>query len=120
MIFDLVVHSWDLARGISADDTLDPGLVEAVYASIEPDTDLTAEYNFFENANGARRLFNRTPPQHLTDNDLPQPEPWQTQAFTSQSVSLHSFPPGQYELEVTVRDRLTRSMAKEAVAFTVK
>ena len=27
MIFDLVVHSWDLARGISADDTLDPGLV---------------------------------------------------------------------------------------------
>jgi uncharacterized protein (TIGR03086 family) len=42
MIFDLVVHSWDLARGISADDTLDPGLVEAVYASIEPDTGLTA------------------------------------------------------------------------------
>jgi uncharacterized protein (TIGR03086 family) len=42
MIFDLVVHSWDLARGISADDTLDPGLVEAVYASIEPDTDLAA------------------------------------------------------------------------------
>jgi uncharacterized protein (TIGR03086 family) len=42
MIFDLVVHSWDLARGISADDTLDSGLVEAVYASIEPDTDLAA------------------------------------------------------------------------------
>jgi uncharacterized protein (TIGR03086 family) len=42
MIFDLVVHSWDLARGISADDTLDPSLVEAVYAAIEPDTDLTA------------------------------------------------------------------------------
>ena len=42
MIFDLVVHSWDLARGISADDTLDPGLVEAVYATIEPDTDLAA------------------------------------------------------------------------------
>ena len=42
MVFDLVVHSWDLARGISADDTLDPGLVEAVYGSIEPDTDLAA------------------------------------------------------------------------------
>jgi uncharacterized protein (TIGR03086 family) len=42
MIFDLVVHSWDLARGISADDTLDHGLVEAVSASIEPDTDLAA------------------------------------------------------------------------------
>jgi uncharacterized protein (TIGR03086 family) len=42
MLFDLVVHSWDLARGISADDTLDPDLVEAVYAQIEPDTDLAS------------------------------------------------------------------------------
>jgi uncharacterized protein (TIGR03086 family) len=42
MIFDLVVHSWDLARGISADESLDPALVEAVYSSIEPDTDLAA------------------------------------------------------------------------------
>jgi uncharacterized protein (TIGR03086 family) len=42
MIFDLVVHSWDLARGISVDESLDPGLVEAVYSSIEPDTDLAA------------------------------------------------------------------------------
>lgn len=42
MIFDLVVHSWDLARGISVDDTVDPDLIEAVYASIEPETDLTA------------------------------------------------------------------------------
>jgi uncharacterized protein (TIGR03086 family) len=42
MIFDLVVHSWDLARGISVDDTVDPELVEAVYGHIEPDTDLAA------------------------------------------------------------------------------
>jgi uncharacterized protein (TIGR03086 family) len=48
MIFDLVVHSWDLARGISADDSLDPDLVEAVYAAIEPDTDLTASGLFDE------------------------------------------------------------------------
>lgn len=48
MIFDLVVHSWDLARGISADDVLDPALVEAVYSSIEPDTDLTASGMFDE------------------------------------------------------------------------
>jgi uncharacterized protein (TIGR03086 family) len=46
MLFDLVVHSWDLARGISADDTLPADLVEAVYASIEPDTDLTASGAF--------------------------------------------------------------------------
>jgi hypothetical protein len=85
-----------------------------------PDADLTAEYNFFEHTNGARRLFNRTPPQHLTDDDLPRPAPWETQAFTSQSVPLNSFPPGQYELEVTVRDRLTRSTATEKVGFTVR
>lgn len=42
MIFDLVVHSWDLARGISVDDTVDPALVEAVYGQIEPDTDLAS------------------------------------------------------------------------------
>ncbi|OLC43369.1 MAG: hypothetical protein AUH43_20810 [Acidobacteria bacterium 13_1_40CM_65_14] len=85
-----------------------------------PDADLTAEYNFFHEVDGTRRLFNRTPPQHMTDDDLPPPSPWETQAFTSQSVPLHSFPPGKYELEVTVRDRLTRSTAKETVAFTVR
>lgn len=85
-----------------------------------PDTDLTAEYNFFHHVDGARRLFNRTPPQHMTDNDLPVPAPWETQAFTSQSVPLRSFPPGQYELEVTVHDRLTRGVAKQSVAFTVR
>jgi hypothetical protein len=85
-----------------------------------PDADLTAEYNFFHHVDGARRLFNRTSPQHMTDDDLPPPAPWETQAFTSQSVPLHSFPPGQYELEVTVHDRLTRGTAKQSVAFTVR
>jgi hypothetical protein len=85
-----------------------------------PDADLTAEYNFFHDVNGTRRLFNRTPPQHLTDDDLPPPSPWETQAFTSQSVPLNSFPPGTYELEVTVRDRLTRAVAKENVTFMVR
>jgi uncharacterized protein (TIGR03086 family) len=48
MIFDLVVHSWDLARGISADETVDADLVEAVYAQIEPDTDLVSSGLFDE------------------------------------------------------------------------
>ena len=48
MIFDLVVHSWDLARGISVDDTVDPGLVEAVYGRLEPDVDLSASGLFDE------------------------------------------------------------------------
>jgi len=85
-----------------------------------PDADLTAEYNFFQQVDGTRRLFNRTTPQHMTDADLPPPAPWETQAFTSQSVPLRSFPPGEYELEVIVRDRLTRAIAKQSVAFTVR
>jgi uncharacterized protein (TIGR03086 family) len=41
MIFDLVVHSWDLARGIDGDDRIDPALVDAVYSGLDPDTDLS-------------------------------------------------------------------------------
>ena len=33
--------------------------------------------------------------------------------------SLKRFPPGRYELEVVVKDRLTRAMATGTVAFTV-
>ena len=84
-----------------------------------PDAELTVEYNFFHDVNGKRTLFNRTEPQVLGDQDLPAPAPWETQAFVMQTVALGSFPPGQYELEVTARDRLTRAVAKNAVAFTV-
>jgi hypothetical protein len=84
-----------------------------------PDADLRAEYNFFVTTNGSRRLFNRTEPQVFADADLPPPQPWTNQAFALQAVSLKTFPPGQYELEVIVRDRLTRASATGSVAFTV-
>jgi len=32
MTIDSTIHAWDLARGIGADDTLDPEVVEIVYA----------------------------------------------------------------------------------------
>jgi hypothetical protein len=85
-----------------------------------PDSDLVAEYDFYHDVNGTRKLFNRTMPQEMTDNDLPPTSPWETQAFLSQSVALQAFPPGRYELEVTVKDRHTRGVAKGAVAFTVR
>jgi hypothetical protein len=84
-----------------------------------PDADLMAEYNFYRTDTGARTLFNRTPPQMFGDEDLPPPKAWETLAFATQAVSLQTFPPGRYELEVTVRDRLTRSSASRSVAFTV-
>jgi hypothetical protein len=83
-----------------------------------PDSDLTADYAFYR-IDGARRLFNHTNPQSFSDADLPPPGTWETQAFASQTVALRSFPAGQYELEVSVRDRLTRATAKGTVAFTV-
>jgi hypothetical protein len=83
-----------------------------------PDADLSADYSFFR-VDGGRRLFNRTEPQRFTDEDLPKPGVWETQAFTMQTVPLRRFAPGQYELEVTLRDRLTRATASGIVAFTV-
>lgn len=85
-----------------------------------PDTDLAANYAFYR-VDGERRLFNRTQPQFLSDGDLPKPENlWETQAFTMQAVPLQSFPPGAYEVEVSVRDNHTRDTATATARFTVK
>ncbi|HXI29739.1 MAG TPA: hypothetical protein VNG89_14975 [Vicinamibacterales bacterium] len=84
-----------------------------------PDADLVADYSFFR-TDGGRVLFNRTNSQQLGDTDLPKPGTWDTAAFATQAVPLRPFPPGAYELEVTVRDRLTRASAKTSVAFSVR
>lgn len=39
MTMDLAVHAWDLARGIGADEELDPRLVEAVHTVFAPQAD---------------------------------------------------------------------------------
>jgi len=83
-----------------------------------PDTDLAADYTFYR-VDGPRRLFNKTDTQRFSDADLPPAGGWESQAFASQAVPLQVFPPGQYELEVSVRDRQTRATAKATVAFTV-
>jgi hypothetical protein len=85
-----------------------------------PDTDLAANYAFYR-VDGDRTLFNRTQPQLLSDDDLPkQVNVWDTSAFTMQTVPLQSFPPGAYEVEVTVRDNHTRAVATQTSRFTVK
>ena len=84
-----------------------------------PDSDLAANYTFYR-VDGPRTLFNRTDAQLFGDNDLPPAGAWESQAFASQSVPLQSFPPGRYELDVEVRDRLTRATAKATVAFIVE
>ncbi|NUU23894.1 MAG: TIGR03086 family protein [Streptomycetaceae bacterium] len=39
MISDLTVHAWDLARGIGADDRLDPDLAQEIYDRTAPQAD---------------------------------------------------------------------------------
>jgi uncharacterized protein (TIGR03086 family) len=45
---DFVVHSWDLARGIGADDRLDPELVAWVDAETRPNVAMLAQSGLFD------------------------------------------------------------------------
>jgi len=47
MTMDLIVHAWDLARGIEADERLDPELVSDVLAFIEPQVEQLAGSGVF-------------------------------------------------------------------------
>jgi uncharacterized protein (TIGR03086 family) len=67
MLFDAVVHSWDLARAIGVDEKLDPELVEQVYAKAETDAEVLAASGLFaapvpvaENADRQTRLIGIT------------------------------------------------------------
>ncbi len=60
MISDLVVHTWDLARGIGADERLDPELVDLVYEITAPRAGQLAESGLFD------------PPVPVSDDADPQ------------------------------------------------
>jgi uncharacterized protein (TIGR03086 family) len=47
MIFDLVVHAWDLAHALEVDEKLDPELVEQVYDQAESMSDMLASSGLF-------------------------------------------------------------------------
>jgi uncharacterized protein (TIGR03086 family) len=44
---DFVIHGWDLARALGADETIDPDLVDWVYAEAEPQADMLAASGLF-------------------------------------------------------------------------
>ena len=44
---DFVVHAWDLARGIGADERLDPDMVRFVYDAAEPMAEMLAASGMF-------------------------------------------------------------------------
>lgn len=47
MTCDLTVHAWDLARGIGAEERLDPELVRRVHAQTEKEADMLAASGLF-------------------------------------------------------------------------
>src|SRR6266550_5703859 len=47
LIFDLVVHAWDLARALEVDEQLDEELVEQVYAQAESMSDVLSSSGLF-------------------------------------------------------------------------
>jgi uncharacterized protein (TIGR03086 family) len=47
MTTDALIHSWDLARGIGADDTMDPELVDLIYERTLPFVDGLAATGLF-------------------------------------------------------------------------
>lgn len=47
MTVDLLIHAWDLARGIGADEALDPELVDLVYQRTLPYAERLAESGLF-------------------------------------------------------------------------
>jgi uncharacterized protein (TIGR03086 family) len=47
LVTDLAVHAWDLARGIGAEDHLEPELVTTVRAWSEPQAELLAQSGLF-------------------------------------------------------------------------
>ncbi len=46
-IGDLTIHSWDLARGIGGDDTLDHGLVQGAWQAMAPRADTIGKSGLF-------------------------------------------------------------------------
>jgi uncharacterized protein (TIGR03086 family) len=46
-LIDVVIHGWDIAKSTGQDTTLDPGLVEAVWAVAEPQIDQLAPSGAF-------------------------------------------------------------------------
>jgi uncharacterized protein (TIGR03086 family) len=48
MTIDLAVHAWDLARGIQADDRIDPELAKAVLERVQPHVDEWQDLGIFD------------------------------------------------------------------------
>lgn len=64
---DLLVHQWDLARAIGADETLDPQLVDEVWAGVAPMIPMMANSGVFGTGPSGALDADASPQQRLLD-----------------------------------------------------
>jgi uncharacterized protein (TIGR03086 family) len=66
-LMDNTLHAWDLARGIGADDTLDPRLVEAVWGQLAPVAEMLPAIGVFGAGPSGTVRDDADPQQRLLD-----------------------------------------------------
>jgi hypothetical protein len=84
--------------------------------------DVSIDYVFFQKEAAGEKMFNRTPPQTLSDKTLPpnfDPDMGH-QLMTGQGVPLQSFPEGDYRLEIKITDNKAQKSVTRDVLFTVQ
>jgi hypothetical protein len=83
--------------------------------------DVLLEYNFLQKLPEGEKFFNKTQPQPLNAETLPPNfDPAAGHQLTGiQSVSLMSFPAGDYRLEIKVTDKPSGKTITQNVNFTV-
>jgi len=78
--------------------------------------DVVVDYAFYKRLpGGSEQYFNRTTPQALNATTLPPTFDFAAGLQSGQAVPLRAFPPGEYRLEVTVKDQVTgKTLTREA------
>jgi hypothetical protein len=83
--------------------------------------DVSVEYNFYVKQAGAEKFFNKTNPQALNAQTLPEGFDFAAghQLQSGQAVPLASFPEGEYRLEIKVTDKLASKTLTKELNFSV-
>ncbi len=84
--------------------------------------DVTVEYNFHAQKDGAEEFFNKTNPQQFNAQSLPPgfSVALGHQIVAGQSVPLTLFPAGDYRLEILITDNEAGTSVTQNVNFTVR
>jgi hypothetical protein len=81
--------------------------------------DVTVEYNFYALQNGTEKFFNKTNPQNLNAQTVPEGFDPTAGLTNGQTVPLASFPEGDYRLEIKITDKLATKTITRDVKFSV-